>query len=259
MMSKAKILIFDIETSPNLAYVWGKWKQNVHDGQFVDKSYIMSFAAKWLGDDEVFYFDNRHNNDKQIVKELYKLFDEADIIVAHNGKRFDIPRVLGRGLVHGLTPPSPYHTVDTLLVARRKFGFLSNTLANLCEELKLPLKGKHKKFAGFDLWVQCLKQNDAAWDEMEEYNRQDILSLEALYFRLLPYIDNHPNVSRMQGEEVCQCTNCGSESLQMRGKYHSKAGLSYQRFVCTDCHSWGRFKLSDKDAGQNKMRAAFNG
>ena len=133
MSNKAKVLIFDIETSPNLAYVWGKWKQNIYSGQFLEKSYIMSFAAKWLDNDEIIYFDNRHNNDKQLVRELYKLLDEADVVVAHNGKKFDLPRVLGRGLVHGLMPPSPYHVVDTLLVARRRFGFLSNSLADLCE------------------------------------------------------------------------------------------------------------------------------
>ena len=250
-----KVLIFDIETSPNLAYVWGKWKQNVHDNQFLEKSYIMSFAAKWLGEDEVIYVDNRRNNDKKLIEELYKLLDQADVVVAHNGKKFDLPRVLGRGLVHGLKPPSPYHTVDTLLVARRRFGFISNTLDNLCVELGLPLKGKHKKFAGFDLWIQCLKQNKEAWEEMKEYNIQDIYSLEALYLRMLPYIDNHPNV----GIAECSCGNCGSEKLQRRGTYKTKAGISYQRFVCGDCGSWGRHKTRDTEAPANNIRVAYNG
>ena len=222
-----KTLIFDIETSPNLAYVWGKWKQNVGDNQFVEKSYIMSFAAKWLHDDEIIYTDNRHNDDKKLVGELYDLLDQADVVVAHNGKRFDLPKVLGRGIVHGYTPPSPYAIVDTLLVAR-------------------------KKFAGFDLWVQCLKQNDEAWQEMKEYNVQDILSLEALYLRMLPYMDSHPNVGN--GED--SCPNCGGHHLQRRGSYRTKAGISYQRYVCNDCGSWSRLKTMDKAAPQTNMRPA---
>lgn len=248
-----KVLIFDIETSPNIAYVWGAWKQNISGKQFLEKSYIMSFAAKWLDDDRVVYVENRHNNDKYLVTELYRLLDEADVVVAHNGKKFDLPKVLGRGLVHGLKPPSPYHTVDTLLVARKRFGFVSNRLADLCHELGLTEKDEHKNFAGFDLWLQCLKQNDAAWAEMKHYNIQDVYALEDLYKRMLPYIDNHPNV----GVSECSCSNCGAVNLQRRGVYRTKAGLSYQRYVCKDCGSWSRTKT--RQAGGNDMRAASNG
>lgn len=246
-----KILIFDVETAPNLAYVWGKWKQNIGSNMFVSKSYIMSFAAKWLGDDEIIYIENRHGDDTHLVSRMYELFDEADVVVAHNGNKFDIPRILGRGLVHGFKPPSPYHKVDTLLVARKKFGFVSNTLADLCVELGLPLKGDHKKFAGFDLWLQCLKQNDEAWDEMREYNIQDILSLEALYLRMRPYMDNHPNV----GKEEHSCPNCGSVHVQKRGMYRPRrSGLIYQRWSCTDCGSWSRSKSMEKTLVTNNLR-----
>jgi DNA polymerase elongation subunit (family B) len=237
---KSKVLIFDVETSPNLAYVWGKWKQNIYSPQFVEKSYLMSFAAKWLGDDEIIYVDNRNNDDRALVKTLYDLLDEADLVVAHNGDKFDLPTVLGRGIVHGYKPPSPYHSVDTLKVARKKFRFLSNSLADLCVELGLPLKGDHKKFAGFQLWVQCLKQNDEAWDEMREYNIQDIQSLEALYLRLRPYISGHPNV----GVDEVSCPSCGSLDLQKRGLYKPKSGLVYQRYQCNCCGSWSKGKSS---------------
>lgn len=237
-----KVLIFDIESSPNLAYTWGKWKQNIYSNQFVEKSYLMSFAAKWLDSDEIIYVDNRHNDDTTLVKTLFDLFDEADVVVAHNGDKFDIPKVMGRGIVHGFKPPSPFHSVDTLKVARKKFKFLSNSLADLCDELKLPMKSDHKKFAGFDLWVQCLKQNDEAWDEMREYNVQDILSLEALYLRLRPYIGNHPNV----GKHGHSCPSCGSIDLQKRGVYKPKSGLVYDRFSCNTCGSWSKSKSSNK-------------
>ena len=247
-----KVLIFDIETAPNLAYVWGAWKQNVSSKQVVEKSYIMSFAAKWLDSEEVIYVENRRNNDKALVKKLYKLLDEADVVVAHNGKRFDLPRVLGRGLVHGFPPPSPYQIVDTLLVARRRFGFMSNRLGDLCAELGLSQKGEHKKFPGFDLWVECIKQNSEAWEEMKAYNIQDIISLEALYLKMLPYIDNHPNM----GTDAHSCPTCDSHKLQKRGVYNTKAGMSYQRYVCSDCGSWSRSKLNIGGDNANQLRLA---
>lgn len=254
-MSKAKILIVDLENSPNLAWVWQKWKVNIGDNQFVEKSYVMSFAAKWLGEDHVYYEENRHNNDAGLVKKLYDLFDEADIVVGHNIDKFDLPIIFGRGLIHGFNPPSPFHTIDTLKVARKEFRFLSNSLAALCDELGLTKKGKHKEFPGFDLWVQCLKQNDKAWKEMKEYNIQDILSTEELYLRLRPYVTNHTNVSRKIGDEVVACPSCGSEHVQMRGFYTAKSGLVYHRFQCKECFSWSKTKRAEKDTvGQNILR-----
>jgi DNA polymerase elongation subunit (family B) len=257
-MKTARILIVDIETAPNLAYVWGAWKQNIGQEMFIEKGYIMSFAAKWLGKDKVYYEDNRKNNDKKIVKALFKLLDEADIVVAHNGRKFDFPTIIGRGCIHGFTPPSPYHIVDTLETARREFRLTNNTLANLCMELKLPLKGGHKKFQGFKLWKECIKGNSEAWDEMETYNIQDIVSLEALYLRLRPYMKTHPNVIRMDNDKgLMACPKCGSTNLQWRGYYYSRSGLCYRRFVCKDCGGWGKVRFAEKDKGKNEGRNAI--
>lgn len=243
----AKILILDIETAPNIAYVWGAWKQNVGQNQWIEKSHIMSFAAKWLGkeDDDIIYVDNRTDDDSLIVAVLYQLLDEADIVVAHNGQKFDLPVIIGRGVVHGYTPPSPYFVVDTFQTARRELRLVSNSLANLCEQLGLPQKQDHKKFPGFQLWKECLKGNEEAWDEMEEYNRHDVISLEALYLRLRPYMRNHPNVVR--DADDLSCPKCGSKRIQFRGYYYTRAGLCYRRFVCLDCGGWGRVRHSEKD------------
>jgi len=242
-----KILLLDIETAPNIAYVWGAWKQNIGQNQWKEKGHIMSFASKWLGDNTITYVENRKSNDKALVKALYKLLDEADIVVAHNGQKFDLPVIIGRGVVHGYTPPSPYFVVDTLLTARKEMRLVSNSLANLCEELGLPLKKDHKKFPGFELWLECLRGNDEAWLEMKEYNIADVISLEALYLRLRPYMRNHPNVFRNdEGEEVA-CPKCGSTNIQWRGYYYSRAGLCYKRFVCKDCGGWGRVRYSERD------------
>lgn len=252
----AKILLLDIETAPNIAYVWGAWKQNIGQNQWVSKSHIMSYSAKWLGDDTIIYSENRKSKDKKIIKELYDLLDEADIVVAHNGQKFDLPVIIGRGVVHGFTPPSPYFVVDTYQVARRELRLVSNSLKNLCEELGLPLKDDHKQFPGFELWLECLRNNDEAWEEMKEYNIHDVISLEALYLRLLPYIKNHPNVVRHDNGEEVACPKCGSTNIQWRGYYYTRAGLCYKRFVCKDCGGWGRVRYSERDRNYNNGRNA---
>jgi len=256
-MSTARILILDIETSPNIAYVWGAWKQNIRGQAWLKKWEIMSFAAKWLGEDDIIYRENRYGDERDLLECLFKLLDEADFVVAHNGQKFDLPRIAGRGITHGFSPPSPYRILDTLLVARREFGFVSNTLADLCKELGLTLKGGHKKFPGFELWVECLKGNPEAWKEMRDYNILDIVTLEELYLRLRPWFRNHPNVNRPDPEDdTVRCAKCGSHHIKYRGYYWTAAGLCYRRFRCSDCGGWGRLRNSEKDRSQAPGRNA---
>lgn len=240
----SKILVLDIETAPNVAYVWQFWQANVGAKQVLDHSYIMSFAAKWLGSDEIFYVENRKDNEAALLEPLFGLLDEADIIIAHNGNKFDLPKIKGRGLVHGMTPPSPYKTVDTCLTARRQFGFSANSLEYLCDILDCSKKLSHKKFPGFELWLECLRQNDEAWEEMKEYNIHDVISLEELYYKMLPYIENHPNVAVLKEGDVISCPKCGSEDNHRRGYYTTNVG-KYQRFRCNSCGGWHRSRFTE--------------
>jgi hypothetical protein len=251
-----RILLLDIETAPNIAYVWGAWKQNVGLKQWVKKTHIMSIAWKWLDEDGISYTENRKADDKKIVKLIYDLLDQADIVVAHNGQKFDLPTIIGRGVVHGFKPPSPYFIVDTLLTAKRELRLVSNSLANLCEELGLPAKDDHKKYPGFELWLGCLRGEDEAWEEMRDYNIADVVSLEALYLRLRPYMRNHPNVARFGEEGEVACPKCGSKNIEYRGYYYTRAGLCYRRFVCKDCGGWGRVRFAEKDRPSSNGRNA---
>ena len=44
------ILLLDIETSPVVAWVWGLRDQNVGLNMIKEDWYVLSWAAKWLGD-----------------------------------------------------------------------------------------------------------------------------------------------------------------------------------------------------------------
>lgn len=249
-----KILILDVETSPNIAYVWGAWKQNIGVKQMIESSYLMSFSAKWLNDDKIVYYENRHNDERELVEALLVLLDEADIVIAHNAIKFDVPVIQGRAALLGLKPPSPFKMVDTLKVARKHFRFPMYNLAYLTEVFDCEVKKKtHAKFPGFVLWLECLKGNDEAWEEMKTYNIDDVLSLESLYLKMRPWIQPHPNVANVM-EEVGgkpRCPRCGSLHVHWRGYYHTPT-MKYRRFRCMDCGGWGRERFSARERGSRK-------
>jgi DNA polymerase elongation subunit (family B) len=238
----AKILILDIETAPKVALVWRFFKENISPKQVLQHGHIMSFAAKWLGDKEVEYEENRKENDKAIIERLIYFLDSADFVIAHNGDRFDIPQIRARALVHGLKPPSPVKVVDTYKVAKREFSFPSNSLEYLCTVLDCDTKkGGHKKFPGFELWLECLRNNEEAWKELKEYNIKDVVALEEVYLKMRPWITTHPSVVVYEEteDEAVTCPKCDSPNIQWRGYAYTQAG-QFHRYVCNDCGGWAR-------------------
>ena len=240
-----KTLILDIETAPSVAYVWRFFKENISAKQVLEHSHIMSFAAKWLDSNEIFYKENRTSNDKTIMKQLCKLLDKADVVVAHNGVKFDLPKIYGRSLVHGINPPSPSKIVDTCKIARREFGFESNSLEYLATVLKCDhKKSSHRKFPGFELWLECLRKNEEAWEELQYYNIEDVLVLEDIYLKMLPYIKNHPNTGLINSTEDPACPKCGSTHLQKRGYAYTSVS-KFQRYSCNSCGGWSRSRFRE--------------
>jgi len=254
---KAKILILDIETFPNVAHVWKFYKENVGAKQVLEHSTIASFAYKWLDDEAIFYEDTQHQSEKNVLRKLLAVLDSADIVVAHNGAKFDLPTIQGRALVVGLKPPSPYKIVDTLLVARYEFNFPANNLEYLAILLECAPKLAHKKFPGFELWSECLKGNAEAWAEMKTYNIQDVKTLEEVYLKMLPYMRRHPSVSINTSEDdtSISCPKCGSHHIQRRGFTYTNTG-KYQRFICGSCGGWARTRYTELVKNVNLLRNA---
>lgn len=245
-MTEAKVLILDIETSPILAHVWRIWDENIGLDQIEEEWNLLSYCAKWLGAKELMYEDTggrgpkRARDDRNICKHLWKLLDDADIVVAQNGAKFDIRKINARLIVHGFGPYSPIRVVDTLLVAKRHFGFTSNKLAWMSKYLTRTQKEQHKDFPGFELWTECLKDNPKAWAEMRKYNQKDVIACEELYLKLRPWITGHPNVAAYTSSGN-SCPKCGSKSLQRRGVAVLQQGR-YQRYHCRSCGGWSRGK-----------------
>ncbi|MND47889.1 hypothetical protein D3C80_387950 [compost metagenome] len=193
-----KILFIDIETAPILAHVWRLFDQNVGLNQIQVDWSILSFSAKWKGSDEIIYMDTRNqvdpNDDSCLLDSLWRLLNEADFVVGQNSKRFDVKKINARFVLNGMPKPSTFRQIDTFETAKRQFGFTSNKLEYMTDKLCVRYKKKkHSKFPGHDLWDQCMKGNIEAWNEMEEYNKYDVLSLEELYDIFCSWDDKLPN------------------------------------------------------------------
>ena len=257
-----KILILDIENAPMLSYHWGVWKQNIGKPMRLEgnRSYMMSIAMKWLGEDKVHYFETRTEDDSQLIKDTLKFLDEADIVIAHNGKSFDMRKINAYAITNGINPPSPYRQIDTLIEARKHFMFERNTLAHLADTLDCSPKLDHAQFQGFELWKECMAGNDDAWAEMKLYNVEDVNVLEEVYLKMRPYIKGHPNVVTTAESLKHRCTACGSHKLHEEG--YSVTNVSkFQRYKCEDCGSFsrGRKNLLPKDAREQLLTSVANG
>ena len=230
------VLILDIETAPITAYVWGLWKQNVNPIQIIDDWFIIGWSAKWLFADRMYtgYVtpnEVKKKDDRRIMKPLWHLMDTADIIVAHNGKKFDESRINTRLFKHGFNPTSPYQVIDTLYYYRRQFSFSSNKLDYLNGQLDIDQK---VDTGGFQLWKDCLDGKQEALDKMEEYNINDVRILEENYLRIRPWIKNHPNVGVYMDNDSITCTNCGSTDLMEDGEYVTPVNR-YTTYRCKSC------------------------
>lgn len=235
-----KVLIFDTENAPNLASVWRVWKENIQPAQLLSDWYMLSWSAKWMGDskmmgDVVTPKEARAEDDARLMRGLHNLMNEADIVIAHNAIKFDVPIVQTRFLLNGMNPPSPYKVIDTLRVARNEFRFAHNKLDFLADRLGIP----HKKLeTEHQLWLDCRSGKQEALDYMLKYNKMDVTVLEEIYYKIRPYIKSHPNFNLYLNKDGA-CASCGSENLVKNGAYFTSVN-KYDSYQCKDCGSFTR-------------------
>lgn len=177
-------------------YVWGLKYNNYISPDNIIKDYsVLCWSAKWLFEPEVMgekvtgkQAINREDAD--ILTEMWRLLNEADIVVVQNGKKFDIPKLNSRFLLAGFPPPMHYQVVDTKEVMARNFGFSSNKLDYVNEFLGLEVKDEME----FQDWIDYVTGSDQAGEKMLTYNKKDVVIMEELYLKLRPWIPGHANL-----------------------------------------------------------------
>lgn len=215
------------------------------NGFEADLANIVCFGYKWLGEDKPHcltidefdgWFTKKGLNDKPLIKAALKIMEEADLLVAHYGDKFDKPFFTGRCVIHGFEPPPPTKQRDTCYIAWKTFKFSSNRLQNLADILHCGEKKYHKQvpdeWPGW--WLGALAGDRQSIKEMAKYCKQDIQTLEQVYLKLRSYDKAHPRMV----EDRTKCGACGGE-VQYRG-FAFVGENKYRRFQCVTCSKWGR-------------------
>jgi hypothetical protein len=234
MPEALKVLIYDLETAPLLAHIWHPGDQWIPHDRLIHDSFLLCWSAKWRGSKKVLTGtltgqEAQHQDDTRIVGELGELVREADFLVAHNGDRFDIPMFNNRLLKLGLEPMGPKRTIDTCKLAKKSFRLAYNKLDYLGEYLGLG----RKLPTDFALWRDCYHGDDKALARMSRYNQQDVVLLEAVFEKMLPYVKSLPRL--VEATDVLQsgCPTCGSMKLQRRGTVTTNAS-TFWRWQCQE-------------------------
>ncbi len=246
---KMKILMIDIETTPDKNYTWGRWNVNIGIDQTIEEGEMICFAAKWYGQDEIEFYADWQIGHEAMVAEAWRLLNEADVVVSFYGSRFDIPHINSSSLRLGYPPPSPFKQIDLKMVVGKQFKFSSNKLEFVSRVLGLEGKEKHEGFPMWDKVMNEVRRNGRkpfseeveldAKARFESYNKQDVFLLDEVYEALLPWIPNHPH--RHLYEEGRGCPTCGADMEFMQREGYAYTKLSkFKQFRCIVCDSWFR-------------------
>ena len=240
--NKPKILLFDIETSMIQAYVWGLWSQDVSISSIIKDWYVICWSARWLGSQDIIH-DSIHlhgdvipysDYEEVIVNSLWHLLDEADVVVAFNGKKFDKKKMNAKFLEYGLLEPSPYKIIDPMLIVKGNFALTSNKMDFVVRYVEDNKEGKASTNIG--LWHKCMANDVESLDYMLEYCDQDIEVLEKVYLAVRHWDKNNPNLALLYDDNKPRCNGCGSTDLHpIENKSFNTTLSSFSVLRCGGC------------------------
>lgn len=250
-LKEPRILIWDIETLPNLKEVMRVFPQlSDYPGLTLKAQFnsIICFGYKFLGDKSVKCinawdfpeWDKDVNADGPLIDKALEILSKSDAIVTHNGKRFDWKFFQTRLLIQGKNLLHKIPHIDTCAVSKSNLFGLNNRLNTLA---KLTDSGQKLENGGWDLWCKVLERETKSMELMTRYCKQDVAVLEKVFLKLRPLISNLPNWNLFTdtGEKVCP--SCGSIKIQSYGLRRTKTNL-YRRFRCNDCLSVSQSPIS---------------
>lgn len=265
---EAKVLSIDLEVSPARMWGYGFYESKVVKVE--QPPILLAFAWKWLGEKGrphcLTLYDRKtadRYDDTILVKELWNLLDECQVAIAYNGKRFDFKIVNTFFIRHNMMPPRPYKVFDPIETARKNFRFDCNKLDYVGK--LLVGEGKTEQTYG-DCWEDLLlgkndKIRKRAARTMEVYCSRDVAIMEKIYYKLLPWADNHPNMALMAGEPDI-CPRCGKHS-EFKVKSYRRTGVQINaiQYQCSECHGYVTRKLNPEEREEldfhGKLKATY--
>lgn len=253
-----KILIWDCETAPALAYTFGRWKQNIgQDNIAKEGGWIICASYKWLGDDTTTVIYNKsdiaNGQDDYVVAKLWELYEEADAVVAHNALQFDHKVLQARCLVNSYAPLPAVKVLDTLVMAKKHFKLPSNRLDSIAELLGI---GRKNQTGGISLWIKTMNSDEEALSSMLEYCQQDTVLLEEVYYRLRSFgLASSFNAAHYHDDDKKRCPVCGSEDIHPTGRSVFTDVSEFAEHRCMSCDAIHRSRtpLNSKEKRKNLL------
>lgn len=253
--NEPRILFLDIETLANLPEIMQNLTR-LYEGATMkaNHSSVITFGYKWLGDAKpktVNAWDFSRtwardvNDDSEVLKRAHEILGQADQIVGHYSRKFDLKFLNTRFMRAGLAPYTGIPHVDTCQLAKSKLLLSSNRLDAVAKYFGLPQKLEN---GGWQLWVDVLARKPAAQRLMSRYCAQDVEVLEKVYLKLRPFMAASGAVtySDFSGKQH-SCPSCGSTKLQKHGRRVTKRKV-VQRFLCSACGTSSHLLVSKKES-----------
>lgn len=247
--ARKKILFFDLETSLMTVYThYIGQKVSIQHNQIKKDMRIICATYKWEGDStsEAFvsvYDKNNNLNDRPVCDNISKLLSQADVVIAQNGKSFDVRKLQWRLAELGLPSVSNITMIDTLREAQKAFASPSH---------KLDFRSKQYGFGGkkkmeMQDWIDIDNGSKKALKKMVTYGLKDCDDLQNIFWKELPYYQNLQVKLGLLVESREQCHSCSSSKVQKRGTVATLAGLK-QKYTCNNCgKSWTDTRLIKKN------------
>lgn len=242
-----KRLFYDIETSFCEGWFWRpEWNTRIYPHQITKHAKIISIHWKWEGEDTIHNLDwgLKKQCDKKLLEKFIQEMDKADEIIHYNGKKFDTPWIRQRAMFHGIPFKHTYNEVDCYSLVKKYLKQLPDkSLAGVCKYFGLPNK---LDAGGKDTWVNVIFNKDReALDHLLYYGDGDIVSLEAVFEKLRPYVAPNMHYAVKNGQQKFHCPNCGG--LSNWNKTYTTAQGTIQHYMrCRDRHCYTYFKINNK-------------
>ena len=257
----AKVLFLDLEVSASIVAAFSMFKHFSTPDHIIEFPYILTYACNWLHEDvdqvyckglnDYMGFTEDHKDDFELVSDVWRYLDEADIVVIQNAN-FDAGWMNQRFAYHGLPEPSPYRLVCTLKGFKKAMALPSNSLGYSTKYFNLGHNKLHHE--GISLWIKCMQGDEDAFELMKTYNRGDIPTLRELYLKIRPYIPNHPNISLYyKGVSEFRCGVCGGTNLRRLEKPAYTNLSAYDSYRCDDCGTVRRTNSTNTTAEDRKL------
>ena len=255
--AKAKVLFLDLENAPSIAAAFQRFNVNLSPNHILEEGgWLLSIAWSWMNSKKIegealTSAEAVMKNDYRLVSKCWELIEEADIVIAHNGDRFDLPLIKARGAYHGFTALRKIKSVDTLKIAK-SMKFESNKLDSLGNYLGVGRKETH---TGITLWIECMEGNKQSLKKMLSYNKQDVQLLMDVYYKIRACDPNPPNMGLFGAMNQPVCKVCGSDHLAPTGNVVKAGSSSYEEVQCLSCGARARTRqsLTTKDQRKNLL------